>query len=97
MSVRLKEHRAAAWFGRNLKNLRLLKKCSQADLATRAGIHPITVHKIEAGKMSVSLRIAVDVSYALGATVDRLCTNPRIIEEELCKSQEMAPEPSRRN
>ena len=85
------DHRSHEWFGRNLRAYRHANGLSQRQLSKKANIHHLTIHKVEHNRCSVKLRTAVNLSYVLGVTVDQMCTNPRIIEEELCKLREMSP------
>src|SRR5581483_3164925 len=67
-------------FPENLRRLRLERFLSQADLARRAGMHPITLTRLEAGSGAPSTRSVRALAEALGVEPSALATPDEVAE-----------------
>jgi transcriptional regulator with XRE-family HTH domain len=67
-------------FAENLRQLRLEQFLTQAELARRAGLHPLTVARLEAGITAPSTRSVRALAEALGVEPRELAT-PREVAE----------------
>lgn len=56
----------------NLKKYRLLQDLTQEQLAEKVGVRRETIMRLEAGRYNPSLKLAVDISRAVKATIDEL-------------------------
>lgn len=56
----------------NLKKYRLLQDLTQEQLAEKVGVRRETIMRLEAGRYNPSLKLAVDISRAVNATIDEL-------------------------
>lgn len=65
-----------ATFGGHLLTWRQFRRLTQAELARRAGVTPLTVSRIECGRMDPSLRTLRRLSSALDVTVGALMEKP---------------------
>lgn len=59
-------------FTSNLKQYRQLADMTQEELAARVGVRRETIVRLEAGKYNPSLKLAVDIARAVGASIDQL-------------------------
>lgn len=57
-------------FGRTLKRLRRAAKMTQAQVAKKAGVHLISVYRIEAGEMEPRWETAVALIRAVGGNCE---------------------------
>jgi transcriptional regulator with XRE-family HTH domain len=60
--------------GRNVAKLRNEQHLSQESLAEKAGLHRVTVAKIENGRMIPAAHILVNIAQALSVSTDALTT-----------------------
>ncbi len=58
----------------NLKNYRLKKKLSQAELAEKVGVRRETISLLEKAKYNPSLKLAMSIASVLCVTVEELFT-----------------------
>lgn len=56
----------------NLKNYRLKKKLSQAELAEKVGVRRETISLLEKAKYNPSLKLAMTIAAVLSVTVEEL-------------------------
>lgn len=56
----------------NLKNYRLKKKLSQAELAEKVGVRRETISLLEIAKYNPSLKLAMTIAAVLSVTVEEL-------------------------
>lgn len=56
----------------NLKKYRLLKDLTQEELAQRVGVRRETIMRLEAGKYNPSLKLAIDISRAVGISIEEI-------------------------
>lgn len=61
-----------AEFTCNLKKYRQLKELTQEQLADIVGVRRETIMRLEAGKYNPSLKLAVDISRAVNAPIEKL-------------------------
>jgi len=54
----------------NLKKYRQLKELTQEQLAEIVGVRRETIMRLEAGKYNPSLKLAIDISRAVGAGIE---------------------------
>jgi len=78
-------------FPENLRQLRLDGFLSQAELARRAGLHALTVTRLEAGATAPSTRTVRALAAALGVEPRALATPNEVAELRRLKR---APEPA---
>ncbi len=67
-------------FAENLRRLRLEHVLSQAELARRAGLHALTITRLEAGTTAPSTRTVRALADALGLPPGELATPGEIAE-----------------
>jgi transcriptional regulator with XRE-family HTH domain len=67
-------------FAENLRRLRLEQFLSQAELARRAGLHALTVTRLEAGATAPSTRTVRALSDTLGVEPRELATPHEVAE-----------------
>jgi transcriptional regulator with XRE-family HTH domain len=67
-------------FVENLRRLRLEQFLSQAELARRAGLHPLTITRLETGAMAPSTRTVRALAGALGVEPRALAMPPEVAE-----------------
>lgn len=56
----------------NLKKYRLLKELTQGQLAQEVGVCRETIMRLEKGQYNPSLKLAVDISRTVGATIEEI-------------------------
>ncbi|MBU5314620.1 helix-turn-helix transcriptional regulator [Tissierella carlieri] len=56
----------------NLKKYRQLKELTQEQLAEIVGVRRETIMRLEAGKYNPSLKLAVDISRAVDASIEEI-------------------------
>ena len=61
-----------AEFQSELKKYRQLGGLTQEELASKVGVRRETILRLEAGKYNPSLRLAVDISRAVGASIEEI-------------------------
>jgi transcriptional regulator with XRE-family HTH domain len=64
----------------NLRRLRLERFLSQGELARRAGLHPVTLTRLEAGPTAPSTRSVRSLAEALGVEPRELATPDEVAE-----------------
>ena len=67
-------------FTENLRRLRLEQFLSQAELARRAGVHALTITRLEAGTTTPSTRTVRALADALGVEPRELATPHEVAE-----------------
>ena len=67
-------------FPENLRRLRQEQFLSQAELARRAKLHPLTVTRLEAGSTAPSTRTIRALATILGVDPGELATPPEVAE-----------------
>jgi transcriptional regulator with XRE-family HTH domain len=67
-------------FAENLRRLRLDRFLSQAELARRAGLHALTVTRLEAGSTAPTTRSVRALAEALGVGPGELATPQEVAE-----------------
>ena len=67
-------------FAQNLRQLRLEQFLTQAELARRAGLHALTVTRLEAGTTAPSARTVRGLAEALGVEPRDLATPGEVAE-----------------
>ena len=67
-------------FTENLRRLRLEQFLSQAELARRAGVHALTITRLEAGTTAPSTRTVRALADALGVEPRELATPHEVAE-----------------
>ena len=67
-------------FTENLRRLRLDQFLSQAELARRAGLHALTITRLEAGTTAPSTRTVRALAAALGVRPGELATPSEVAE-----------------
>ena len=67
-------------FAENLRRLRLDQFLSQAELARRAGLHALTITRLEAGSSAPSTRTVRALADALDVEPRELATPPEVVE-----------------
>jgi transcriptional regulator with XRE-family HTH domain len=73
-------HRMA--FRDNLRRIRLEQFLSQAELARRSGVHPLTVTRLENGKTAPSTRTVRALAQALSVVPRDLATPEEVAEAD---------------
>lgn len=63
-------------FESRLKQYRLAKGLTQEQLAEQVGVRRETIMRLEAGKYNPSLKLAVDISRAVGAGIEEIFVFP---------------------
>jgi DNA-binding XRE family transcriptional regulator len=61
-----------AEFQSELKKYRQLAGLTQEELASKVGVRRETILRLEAGRYNPSLRLAVDISRAVGASIEEI-------------------------
>ncbi len=61
-----------AEFKSELKKYRQLVGLTQEELASKVGVRRETILRLEAGRYNPSLRLAVDISRAVGASIEEI-------------------------
>ncbi len=61
-----------AEFQSELKKYRQLAGLTQEELASKVGVRRETIVRLEAGRYNPSLRLAVDISRAVGASIEEI-------------------------
>lgn len=56
----------------NLKKFRLLKDLTQEQLAEQVGVRRETIMRLEKAQYNPSLKLAVDISRAVGAPIEEI-------------------------
>ena len=56
----------------NLKTYRLLKGLTQGELAELVGVRRETIMRLEKAQYNPSLKLAIDISRAVGAGIDEI-------------------------
>ena len=64
----------------NLRRLRREQFLSQAELARRAGLHPLTITRLEAGRVAPSTRTIRALAEALSVELRQLATPDEVAE-----------------
>ncbi|HSW65183.1 MAG TPA: helix-turn-helix transcriptional regulator [Dissulfurispiraceae bacterium] len=59
-----------------LKKFRLAQKLSQKELSSLAGVGQSTIHYIETGQKSPTVKVVVKLAVALGVSIDELLDKP---------------------
>ena len=67
-------------FTENIRRLRLERFLSQADLARRADMHPVTLTRLESGSSAPSARSVRALAEALGVEPSELATPDEVAE-----------------
>ena len=67
-------------FAENLRRLRVDRFLSQRELARRAGLHPVTLTRLEAGATAPSTRSVRALAAALGVAPRDLTTPDEVAE-----------------
>ncbi|MBE6906036.1 helix-turn-helix transcriptional regulator [Marasmitruncus massiliensis] len=60
----------------NLKKYRQLAEMTQEELASRVHVRRETIIRLEAGKYNPSLKLAIDISRAVGTPIEELFIFP---------------------
>jgi transcriptional regulator with XRE-family HTH domain len=69
-------------FAQNLRRLRLKQFLSQAELARQAGLHTITISRLEAGRAKPSTRTVRALATSLAVTPGELATPEEVAEAD---------------
>ena len=69
-------------FSQNLRRLRLEQFLSQAELARQAGLHTITISRLEAGRAKPSSRTVRALAKSLAVTPGDLATPTEVAEAD---------------
>jgi transcriptional regulator with XRE-family HTH domain len=69
-------------FPENLRHVRLTRFLSQAELARQAGLHPLTVSRLETGRVKPSTRTVRALALALGVAPAELATPEEVAEAD---------------
>ena len=69
-------------FPENLRRFRLSQFLSQAELARRSGVHPLTVTRLESGRTAPSTRTVRALAQALGIAPSELATPEEVAEAD---------------
>jgi transcriptional regulator with XRE-family HTH domain len=69
-------------FAENLRRLRLERFLSQAELARRAGLHPVTLTRLEGGATAPSTRTVRALAGALDVEPRQLATPDEVAEAD---------------
>jgi transcriptional regulator with XRE-family HTH domain len=70
----------AMTFGENLRRLRVDRFLSQRELARQAGLHPVTLTRLEAGAAAPSTRTVRGLAAALGVEPGDLTSPDEVAE-----------------
>ncbi|HOO07123.1 MAG TPA: helix-turn-helix transcriptional regulator [Ruminococcus sp.] len=79
--------------GETVRKVRLFKKISQKELASRLGIAPNTLYRYECGDRSISIEMLNKMAAALEVTADILLVDPECIPERKTKTIRFNEEP----
>jgi len=74
-------------FPENLRRIRLTQFLSQAELARRSGVHPLTVTRLENGKTAPSTRTVRALAQTLGVPASDLATPEEVAEADRLQNQ----------
>ena len=74
-------------FPDNLQRIRLEQFLSQAELARRSGVHPLTVTRLENGKTAPSTRTVRALAQALSILPSDLATPEEVAEADRLQSR----------
>jgi transcriptional regulator with XRE-family HTH domain len=80
-------------FPHNLRHLRLARFLSQAELARRAGLHTLTISRLEAGRTKPSTRTVRALAEALCVTPAELATPEEVAEADKGSSHHQPSRP----
>jgi transcriptional regulator with XRE-family HTH domain len=69
-------------FPHNLRHLRLASFLSQAELARRAGLHTLTISRLESGRVKPSTRTVRALATALEVAPGELATPEEVAEAD---------------
>jgi transcriptional regulator with XRE-family HTH domain len=69
-------------FAENLRQLRLERFLSQAELARRTGLHTLTISRLEAARVKPSTRTVRALADGLGVTPAELATPAEVAEAD---------------
>jgi transcriptional regulator with XRE-family HTH domain len=69
-------------FPQNLRQLRLARFLSQAELARRAGLHTLTISRLESGRVKPSTRTVRALATALEVAPGELATPEEVAEAD---------------
>jgi transcriptional regulator with XRE-family HTH domain len=81
-------------FADNLRRLRLERFLSQGELARRAGLHPVTLTRLEAGPTAPSTRTVRALAAALGVAPRELAAPDEVAELRRVLTDAAHPAPS---
>jgi transcriptional regulator with XRE-family HTH domain len=76
------EESVALAFPDNLRRTRLAHFLSQAELARRTGVHPLTITRLESGRTAPSTRTVRALAQALGIAPGDLATPGDVAEAD---------------
>lgn len=62
----------------NLKKYRVIKEMTQEQLAEAVGVRRETIMRLEKAQYNPSLKLAVDISRAVGAPIENIFVFPEI-------------------
>ena len=65
-----------------LKKYRQLKELTQEQLAAKVGVRRETIMRLEKAQYNPSLKLAIDISRAVGAPIEEIFLCPEASEEE---------------
>ena len=82
-------------FPHNLRRLRLAEFLSQAELARRAGLHTLTISRLEAGRAKPTTRTVRALADALGISPGELATPEEVAELDRVRSSASGSPPPR--
>jgi transcriptional regulator with XRE-family HTH domain len=74
-------------FAENLRRIRLAQFLSQAELARRSGVHPLTVTRLENGKTAPSTRTVRALAETLSVPASDLATPEEVAEADRLQYQ----------
>ena len=89
--VHMANMKGAMAFPDNLRRARLGQFLSQAELARRSGVHPLTVTRLESGRTAPSTRTVRALAQALGIGPAELATSEEVAEADLRHRQQRHP------
>lgn len=69
-------------FPQNLRRIRLACFLSQAELARQSGVHPLTISRLETGRVKPSTRTVRALASALGVPPAELATPDEVAEAD---------------
>jgi transcriptional regulator with XRE-family HTH domain len=84
-------------FAENIRRLRLERFLSQGDLARQAGMHPITLTRLETGSRAPTARSVRALAAALGVEPSELATPDEVVELRRVLVNAAMAERARRN